>query len=299
MQRQQATGEGRDAAPAKADYGPCLSALRETDKDRYLACLLAPEDKRGPLAALYAFNAEIARVRDAVHEPLPGEIRLQWWRDTLEGQLQGEGVGDAAANPLAAGLLRCVAEHHLPVAVLTDMIEARFFDLYDDPMPDRAALEGYAGETASALIQLAGLVLDPAGAARSATAAGHAGVAQAIAGILLLLPTHRRRGQVYVPGDLLAATGLGAEGLLAGRDRERAARTVEALVGLGREHLGKANAAGAVPVANRAAFLPVAAARHIFDRAEKAGANALEQSLLPAQWRRQWWMWRTLRTGAF
>lgn len=288
--------EGRDVkAPVEANYAHCLSVLRDTDRDRYLACLLAPEDRRGPLAALYAFNAEIARVRDIVHEPLPGEIRLQWWRDTLEGR----GEGDANANPLAAGLLRCVSEHKLPVSVLVDMIEARIFDLYDDPMPDRGALEGYAGETASALIQLASLILDPAGAEQSAAAAGHAGVAQAIAGILLLLPIHRRRGQVYLPGDLLAATGLGAEGLLAGTDREAIARSLEAFIGLGREHLRKARAAGAVTPANRAAFLPVAIAPYVFDLAEKAGADAIERSLQPAQWRRQWWMWRALRTGRF
>ncbi len=290
-------GARAPAATADADaYARCLEALRETDRDRYLACLLAPAEKRGALAALYAFNAEIARVRDVVREPLPGEIRLQWWRDTLEGSAA---AGEASANPLAAGLLACVGEYRLPVAVLTDMIEARIFDLYDDPMPDRAALEGYAGETASALIQLASLVLDPQAAAQSATAAGHAGVAQAIAGMLLLLPIHRRRGQVYIPGDLLAATGLDAATLMAGRDRDRTARAVEAFAGLGREHLRKAEAAGGIAPSNRAAFLPVALARHVFDRAERAGAEALERSLLPAQWRRQWWMWRTLRTGRF
>ncbi|SOC38248.1 phytoene synthase [Rhizobium subbaraonis] len=296
MQRTPAApAERDDRGAAAADYAHCLAVLRDTDRDRYLACLLAPPDKRGPLAALYAFNAEIARVRDVVREPLPGEIRLQWWRDTLEGT----GEGDAAANPLAAGVLRCITEHRLPVAVLTDMIEARIFDLYDDPMPDRAALEGYAGETASALIQLASLVLNPEKAPQSADVAGHAGVAQAIAGILLLLPLHRRRGQIYIPADLLEATGLGAEGLLAGTDRARAASTVEAFAGLGREHLKKAAAAGKVAPENRAAFLPVAMARHVFDRAEKAGARALDHAVVPPQWRRQWWMWRLMRTGRF
>ena len=40
-------------------------------------------------------------------------------------------------------------------------LDARIFDLYDDPMPTRNDLEGYSGETASALIQLAAIVLDP------------------------------------------------------------------------------------------------------------------------------------------
>jgi phytoene synthase len=274
-------------------YAHCLTVLRDTDRDRYLACLLAPAEKRGALAALYAFNAELARVRDVVREALPGEIRLQWWRDLLEG----EADGDALANPLAAGLLACVREHHLPVGVLTDMIQARIFDVYNDPMESRSAFEGYAGETASALIQLASLVLDPANAPKSADAAGHAGVAQTVAGALLMLPIHRRRGQVYLPADLLAATGLSPEALLAGDEKVAAGRAIEAFAGLGREHLGKARAANGVSVGNRPAFLPVALVPHILDAAEKAGADVLESSLQPAQWRRQWWMWRALRRG--
>ena len=276
-------------------YAYCLSVLRDTDRDRYLACLLTPAEKRGPLAALYAFNAEIARVRDVVREALPGEIRLQWWRDVLEGTAGG----DAGANPLAAGLMACVKEYRLPVAVLTDMTEARIFDVYNDPMESRAALEGYAGETASALIQLASLVLDPASAPKSAEAAGHAGVAQTVAGLLLMLPIHRRRGQVYLPADLLAATGLTPEALLDGGDKAAAARAVEAFVGLGREHLAKARRAGGIALPNRPAFLPVALVPHILDSAEKAGAGCLDRSILPAQWRRPWWMWRAARRGPF
>ncbi len=279
----------------EANYAHCLAALRGTDRDRYLACLLAPAEKRGALAALYAFYAEIARVRDVVREALPGEIRLQWWRDLLEGTSDG----DVAANPLAAGLLACIAEHRLPVAVLTDMIEARIFDLYNDPMESRSALEGYAGETASALIQLASLVLDPQKAPQSAVAAGHAGVAQTVAGSLLMLPIHRRRGQVYLPADLLAATGLSPEALLGGSDGPAATRAVEAFVGLGREHLAKARAAGGIAPENRAAFLTAALVRPVLDAAERAGAAMLERPIQSPQWRRQWWMWRALRRGPF
>lgn len=279
----------------KDNYAHCLTVLRDTDRDRYLACLLAPAEKRGPLAALYAFNAEIARVRDLVREALPGEIRLQWWRDLLEG----EADGDAMANPLAAGLLACVKEYRLPVAVLTDMIEARIFDVYNDPMESRSALEGYAGETASALIQLASLILDPKNAPKSAEAAGHAGVAQTVAGTLLLMPIHRRRGQIYLPADLMAATGLTPEALLAGNDPAAATRAVEAFVGLGRDHLAKARAANGVSLANCAAFLPVALVAPILKAAEKTGAGVLDGTLQPPQWRRQWWMWRALRRGPF
>ncbi|HEX7985170.1 MAG TPA: squalene/phytoene synthase family protein, partial [Duganella sp.] len=60
------------------------------------------------------------------------------------------------------------------------------------------------------------------------------GLNAAVAGALLLLPIHRRRGQVYLPADLLAATGLTPQALLDGSDTAAAGRAIEALVGLGR-----------------------------------------------------------------
>jgi 15-cis-phytoene synthase len=259
-----------------------LATLRDTDRDRYLACLLSPEDKRGALAGLYAFNAELARIRDLVHEPLPGEIRMQYWRDLLEGNAHGS----TEANPLAAALLSAVETYRLPRQTLVNMIEARIFDLYDDPMESRTSLEGYAGETASALIQLASLVLSPEEAARSANAAGHAGVAQAISGMLLLMPLHRRRGQLYIPLEILSATGLDRETFLAGADKPRVAAAIEAFAGLGRDHLAKARASVLAP-AVLPAFLPVTLAEHVLIKAQKRGAAILETALLEPQWRRQ------------
>jgi 15-cis-phytoene synthase len=277
------------AAPSD-HFDICLSTLRETDRDRYLACLLSPEDKRGALAALYAFHAEIARVRDVIQQPLAGEIRLQWWRDLLAGEAKGE----ASANPIAAALMETVERYHLPRPVLLAMIEARVFDLYDDSMPDKNALEGYAGETASALIQLAGLVLDAPSAMASSEIAGHAGVAQAIAGLLLLMPLHSRRGQVYLPQDILSATGLNRDRFLAGEPAENIGHAIEAFAGLGLDHLQKARRAGRIPVPVLSAFLPVAMAEPVLRRAVKLKARVLTADLQPAQWRRQLRMARTL-----
>ena len=260
----------------------CLATLRDNDRDRYLACLLSPESKRDALAALYAFNAELARIRDLVHEPLPGEVRMQYWRDLLEGSAHGS----TQANPIAAALLSTVEAYRLPPRTLVNMIDARIFDLYDDPMETRISLEGYAGETASALIQLASLVLAPAGAGKTAEAAGHAGVAQAIAGLLLLMPLHRHRGQVYIPLEILSATGLDRDAFLAGEDKPRVSAAIEAFAGLGRDHLAKARRV-TIPQTVFPAFLPVVLAEPVLVSAQRVGAGLFERQLQRSQLRRQ------------
>ncbi|MBW9067366.1 phytoene/squalene synthase family protein [Agrobacterium pusense] len=261
----------------------CLATLRDTDRDRYLACLLSPADRRNALAALYAFNAEIARIRDSVREALPGEVRMQWWRDLIEGNPHG----DSQSHPVASALLETIERYRLPRPVLSDMIEARIFDLYDDPFEDRNALEGYAGETASALIQLASLVLSPEEAAASAEAAGHAGVAQAMAGMLLLMPLHRRRGQVYIPADMLSAAGLDRETFLEGTDRQRIGIAIELFAAHALDHIEKARRAR-ISGSVFAAYLPVAISGPVITAARKAGAGVFEGEVQLSQLRRQW-----------
>lgn len=160
---------------AAADH--CLELVRAADKDRFLASLFAPDSKRPALLALYAFNIEIASVRNKVSEPALGEIRYQWWRDTLAEIYRGE----APAHPVAQELSRAIDTGALPQRPLQNLITARAFDLYDDRMPDAATLEGYLGETSSALIQMASLTLAGPEARNCAEAAGLAGVAYGIA----------------------------------------------------------------------------------------------------------------------
>ncbi len=107
---------------------------------------------RKHLLALDAFSGEVARVRDAVSEPALGEIRLQWWRDALTS-------GDIGGHPIATALIETVRTFALPLAAFEMLLDARSFDLYDDPMPSLSDLEGYAGETTSSLLHLAAMIL--------------------------------------------------------------------------------------------------------------------------------------------
>ncbi|MDW6023953.1 phytoene/squalene synthase family protein [Mesorhizobium sp. BAC0120] len=268
-----------------------MESVRSADRDRYLSVLYAPQDKRAALFALYAFNVEIAAVRDRIREPLPGEIRLQWWRDAIAND-------EAQGHPLAEALLEAIRRYRLPRKTFEDYLEARVFDLYDDPMPDRNALEGYCGETASALIQLAALVLDPQAAARGADAAGHAGCTQAITGLLRLLPQHRARGQCFVPKDILAAAGTTPEEFVAGDGGPGAERAVAAMIALAREHLGAfQHGVRELPHSLRPAFLSAALSGAYLDRMEGPGSSPLRTVATLSEWRRHWLLFKDARRG--
>ncbi|MFD1197410.1 phytoene/squalene synthase family protein [Brucella gallinifaecis] len=265
----------------------CLALLREADRDRYFSVLYAPEEKRGALAALYAFNAEVARIRDLVHEPLPGEVRLQWWRDLINGEARGS----AQAHPVAAALMDAISKYDLPHLAFDNYCEARIFDLYDDPMPSRNDLEGYCGETASALIQLAALILDRDAAQAHTETIGHAGVAQAVTGLLRLMPIHRGRGQIYVPADMLQAVGVTRETLLGNDDKSAHERVVSVMIALAREHLAIFDKSKkALPKSLGPAFLPMTLVPAYLKAIERLGSNAADQVADLSAIRKQWLM---------
>lgn len=274
-----------------AAYAHCDAAVRTGDKDRWLASLFAPAARRPDLMALYAFNIEIASVRERVSEPLPGEVRLQWWRDVLAGEARGDVLG----HPVAAALTDMVARHSLAVQPLLALIDARVFDLYDDPMPTVGDLEGYCGETSSALMQIAALILAEGRNPGTADLAGHAGIAYAVTGLLRSFALHARRGQVFVPQDMLLEQGVSREDVVSGRDGPSVRAALASMRELARRHLAAAEylAKGADP-AVLAAIAPVATAGPRLRRLDSP-YNPFEPPPDVSQWRLQWAMWRWTR----
>lgn len=268
----------------------CQRLVREADKDRYLATLFAPADCRGALYSLYAFNVEIARVRELAREPLPGEIRLQWWREVLGG----ERAGEAMAHPVAAGLLDTLARYRLPRQPLLDLIAARTFDLYDEPMASVAELESYGAQTNSALIELAARILGSE-AASIATLANHAGVAHATTGLLMALPLHAARRQLYIPLDVMTRYGAEREDVFCGHATVELRSALAELRLRARGHLDVAGELiGAALPAVLPALLPVALVRSMLVGMERPGYDPFKPGDMP-QWARQWLLWRAAR----
>jgi phytoene synthase len=148
------------------------------------------------------------------------------------------------------------------------------------------------------LIQLAAMLLDQEAASGFAELAGRAGCAQAMTGLLLLLPLHRARGQCFVPAEILAAVGSSREEFLAGDGGPGGEHAVVAMIALAREHLA-AFEAGArdLPPSLRAAFLPLALTGTYLDRLEKAGGSSLRRTPHLSGLRRHWLLFRRATQG--
>lgn len=214
-------------------------SVRAHDFDRYLATLFAPRAARHALMALYAFNADVARIPQSVSEPMLGEIRLQWWRDALATL----GKGGTTGNPVADALGRAITDHSLSPLLLTGVIDARAFDLSGEPMPDMQALKAYLQKTSGNLFALAARIIAGSGVHRDLDpVAASAGYAWGLTNLLRNLPVHLSRGRFYLPVSHFCDCDADPEQLLQGVADEK---TQTALLGLrdeAREAFGYARA---------------------------------------------------------
>ena len=274
-----------------ASYQHCEQLVRAADKDRYLATLFAPAEKRGPLFALYAFDLEIAAVHDRVREPMAGEIRLQWWRDVLNGERGGE----AASHPVAAALRDTIGRFDLPGELLLDMIEAHAFDLYDDPMPTLQALLAYAQKSCTTPIALAARVLAGQDAPALA-AASSSGFAFGLSETLRRLAQAASRRRLYVPLDVLERHGVRIDDVFVGKATPELRVALADLRDRARQYLASFEALlPRVPAAAMPAFLPVSLVASTLAEMERSGYDPFRTAVDVPQWRRQWALWRAAR----
>lgn len=276
-----------DEAKLDQAYAHCEGLVREHDRDRWLADRLLPDAARRHALAIHAFSYEAARIRESIRDAMPGEIRLQWWVDAIEGEARG----DVTAHPVAAALIDTIRRFSLRRAAFVNLLEARRFDLYDDAMPTLNDLEGYAGETVSVLFQAVAQVLAGGGNPHVADLSGHAGVAYALTGLMRALPIHARRNQVYLPVELLAKAGIEAEDVRQGRKAEALTTVLAELRARAVDHLDKAvTAIRAAEPAVRPAFLPLGFVRAYLDALAKAPPYGPVAEI--AAWKKPILLWR-------
>lgn len=172
----------------------CRERVRRLDHDRFLCIALAPAELRRVLLAVSAFALELALVRETVHEPLAGRMRLQFWRDGIEGLTRNT---VDPAQPVLRELAPLVAVHPGLRSDLQAMIDARELDLDPDPPGNLDALQAYAADTSG---RLAGVWCRLAG--REMEESILAGTAYGLVGVMRALPFRPYSSHGFVPADL-------------------------------------------------------------------------------------------------
>ncbi len=255
--------------PEVFDPAAIDARVARADPDRHMAARFAPEAARARLIALYAFNDEIARVRERVTEPAIGDIRLAWWREAV-AEIYDPGRG-VRWHESAQALERAFAGRPPPREWIDGLIDARGRDLEAAPFASLDELRDYARATAGRLMRAAVWMLAPGAALSSEaeTAILDAGTAWGVTGLLRAEAHHRAQGRPGLPDDGLAPV------IALAREEYRRARGVlraipaeaapavlyAALIPGDLRRIGKARRAPPAPGPGRRARLVIAALR--------------------------------------
>lgn len=274
--------------PSAVPLSYCAEQVRAHDPDRYVATLFAPADAREALFALYAFDHEIARVRDVVREPMAGLIRLQWWREALEAVAEER----SPAHPVAEGLHGAWPALRRVRPRLEDAIDARERELDDEPVPDVAALARHLDATSGGIVHAALAILGVEDKP-SAQAGRKVGLTLGIASLLRSIPHDARARRLMVPVELLWRHGVDREATFEGRHTPGLGAAVAELAARGEGALRSAQAhRHELPRAALPALLPGALAGDYLAKLRRKGcdpfAPAPRKRAAPAPLRLLW-----------
>lgn len=196
-------------------YDHCDAELARLDPERRLTTRFMAPDLRRRAVAVYAFNLEIARVREIVSEPTIGLIRLQWWRDAIAEARAGR----PRAHPVVHALMPFL--DRLPPSQVEALLTARERDLDDAPFEHMDALIDYARGTAGTTMELALAAIGVADGV-SVEAGAKVGEAWGLLGALRLAPFEARLGRERLGAGLApAAVAARARALIAAARRIR------------------------------------------------------------------------------
>jgi phytoene synthase len=210
----------------------CEELVKKGDYYRYLVTLLMDKKHRQKLFSIFAFNDEIAKVKDITSEPITGMIRLQWWRDAIEELFDGK----CRKHEVVEALQKTIHAQPIPKKTLLQMIDAREVEIELQQPETMNALEIYCMNTSSNAFKIgcytAGYHSDTV-----ELASKHFGIAWALIGILRALRFNFRKGYIQLPSQLLEQEGLSNDDLKEGRDLKKLRPIIRAVIGRAKFHL--------------------------------------------------------------
>ena len=211
--------------------------VKKYDYDRFLITLFAQADLREDLFALYAFNHEVAKIREAVSEPMLGEIRLQWWREAIEGIIEQKPRNHEVVLPLNDTFHK----HELSSEIFIKVIDARSADIYGENPKTIEDFEEYLGATSGNLMKIAAHICGERDE-EVLSLAYDLGLVWGLIGTMRAIRYHISLGKLSLPQDLMDEFGVTKRDIMGMESGENIKNLIQALSVSAQNHLDQIKA---------------------------------------------------------
>lgn len=261
----------------------CSRIVRDHDHDRWLTMLFASADDREALAALYAFNHEVAKTRETVSEPMLGEIRLEWWREAINDLYSGT----VRRHPVTEALAQAMETRSLPQAEFEAIIDGRISDLYDTNPKKIDDLLDYADKTGGTVSRLGARICGVEDD-QLLNAASAIGRAWALTGLLRAFGFQAAMRRTMLPDEALTNAGISKETLFRGEFSPELIPVIDNLVKTARAALDEAREVRSkITQRQRSPYLLAVTTRAYLKRLKQSGGDPFATDFARGATRRQ------------
>ncbi len=268
--------------------------VRRSGSSFYWAMRLMTAERRAAMYAIYAFCREVDDIADEPGEPAEKRRGLAAWRDDIAAIYDGK----RPRLPLAAALVRPVAEFELPKADLLAVVDGCEMDAEDGMVrPSWVVLDLYCDRVACAVGRLSVRIFGDF-TPRCLDVADHQGRALQLTNILRDVWADAQIGRLYLPDEALSAHGIDAGEPLAVLAHPALPLVCRDVAEVARNHYREARAAMAdcSRSAMRPATVMLEMYHAIFQRCEATGWRP---SPVPVRVPTAVKLWCALRHGLF
>ena len=195
------------AAALQADLAACRTSLRNGSKTFLAASFLLPRGVHEPASALYAFCRLADDAVDACGDRHDAVERLR-------ERLRRAYAGTPHDNPADRALAAVVAQHHIPAALFSALLEGFEWDLQGRRYDTIEALYDYGARVAGTVGAMMALLMGVRTAEGLARACD-LGVAMQLSNIARDVGEDARMGRLYLPRHWMIEAGLDPDAWLA------------------------------------------------------------------------------------
>mmetsp|Transcript_29328 Transcript_29328/g.113652 ORF Transcript_29328/g.113652 Transcript_29328/m.113652 type:complete len:294 (-) Transcript_29328:693-1574(-) len=188
-------------APASShDY--CLNLVREVDYDQFMLNLMQPQSIRLAHSAMRAFNVELGKAAIVSSKPQIGEMRLQWYKETVS---EFQSSDEAPQQPALQCLKQAMDEFKIHRSWMKRLVDGRIREL--TPPKTMEEMEEQVESVHSSLLY-AHLQLLGVQSTEADHTASHLGKADGLTRAIFGAPFAASRGRSTIPAQVRRKHGL-------------------------------------------------------------------------------------------
>eukprot|EP01119_Soliformovum_irregulare_P017284 TRINITY_DN5111_c0_g1_i1.p1 TRINITY_DN5111_c0_g1~~TRINITY_DN5111_c0_g1_i1.p1 ORF type:complete len:331 (-),score=66.26 TRINITY_DN5111_c0_g1_i1:95-1087(-) len=254
----------------------CQTSVQGRDHEHWLGGLLIKDPKsRASFFAIRAFNIEVLNILQTVRDPNLAQIRLAWWKTTIDDIYKGV----EQANPITRALAEGIKEFKLTKGWFNKLLNSRSDELNSVAIRTLDQMERVAEDRVSSLQYLA---LESVGV-KNVTAdhvASHVGVAMGLVTLLRATPHNASQRRCYFPLNLMAQHSVSEEKLFRGEPDKGIEEVVFEVASIAKLHMDKAKElAPQIPRPAMTVLFPGVIADDYLVRLQNKGFNVFDPDL--------------------